>query len=271
VASIYYEIDGVSNVLFFDVTLDEQNVGTAEVTKHPVERGADMADHHRAAPPSFTLRAMVTNTPIESIGRLVGAWLPQTLETDARVMADGGANIPARAAQIRGGYTAPYRPPGAPRPHFPVDVIGGQLASGPQRLVAQTFTFTNPQDRLRDMWDALDKLREDGTTLTVLTRLKDYENMVITQLGAPVTVLDAIEFSISCEQITYYQSLTFGSVDRVAAAKVATKAAEAKKDQGPAPLRTITRQDKASVVALTAKAAAEALVGAPSTATVTPP
>lgn len=274
-ASISYTTEGLGdvafqNVLEFDVTTSEEPSISAEVTKHGVERGADLADHVRAARPSMTFRAVVSNTPIYSIGRLVGVWLPRTLSTSTDVLSDGAGFMPRREALVRGGFTAPYRPPGAPRPHFGVDVIGGQLEQRPQSVIAQVKTFQTVQDRLRDVWDELSKLCTDGTPVTVSSRLGDFDNMIITRVGAPVTVLDAIEFTISVEQIGYYDSLTFASVNKVA--KTKTKAAEPPKNEGSKMLRTVQRETKRSNLAAIAKYSADAIHGPSedSLATVTP-
>jgi len=50
--------------LGFDVALREGYEGAAEVTEHPVEDGADVADHVRAQNEALTFEAWVTDHPI---------------------------------------------------------------------------------------------------------------------------------------------------------------------------------------------------------------
>lgn len=47
-----------------DCSISESHVGEVEVTEHPVEEGADVADHSRPKPDSLTLEGIVSNTPI---------------------------------------------------------------------------------------------------------------------------------------------------------------------------------------------------------------
>lgn len=48
----------------FDAALSETHVGNAEVTKHPVEVGADISDHVRRQPEQLTINGIVSNTPL---------------------------------------------------------------------------------------------------------------------------------------------------------------------------------------------------------------
>lgn len=250
-ATVSWEENNLPNILYFDATMSEQHDGVAEVTEHDVERGADLADHVRARRPELSLVVMVTNHPLQSIGRLQGAWMWRTFSTDQRVTSEGTADGSVRLVGIKPviaskGFVAPYKPPFTPRIHFPPKFIPGMRPNEPVSLIAQAFTFLTQTDRLKDVWEALEKLRLGGTPCTVSTRLQDYENMIITRVGAPVTARDAIEFTLSFKQIGYYESLTFSAVNKVA--KVATKAAAVVQDQGPKPLRTTTNQGRQSVV-----------------------
>lgn len=58
-----------------DAVPDEQHEYSAEVTEHPVERGADVTDHVRLKTPRVTLRGIVSDTPIGGIAarRLPGS------------------------------------------------------------------------------------------------------------------------------------------------------------------------------------------------------
>lgn len=50
-----------------DVALSEDHSFESEVTAHPVEIGADIADHVRARPITVTLEGIVSDTPIGSL------------------------------------------------------------------------------------------------------------------------------------------------------------------------------------------------------------
>lgn len=55
-----------------DCAVTESHVVDNEVTEHPVEKGADIADHVRARPVSVTLDGIVTDTPIGVIANQRG-------------------------------------------------------------------------------------------------------------------------------------------------------------------------------------------------------
>lgn len=50
--------------LDLDCSLSERHAGDVEVTDHPVEQGANIADHARAKPEVITIEGMVTNSPL---------------------------------------------------------------------------------------------------------------------------------------------------------------------------------------------------------------
>jgi hypothetical protein len=269
-ATIRYEVDGVTNVIFFDATMSEQHEGLAEVTEHEIERGADLADHVKPLRPSLALEVMISNTPIPNRGygpegRLVGAKVPMVLSTPASVTQspmNGTTGQVGRSTYPPGvklGSVAPVLIPfgignrivqnqldRGPRYSTPPEVTPGRFSpNDPVSVVADVFTFANPRDRLRDLWEALNKLRTEAQVCAVLTRLQDYENMLITRVGAPVEARDAITFSLNFKQISFAESLTFVTVDKVAAT---AKKAVAKKDLGPKKTFTVTNEKPQSIV-----------------------
>ena len=54
-----------------DASLQENHTSTNEVTRFPVEKGVDIADHVRRQPESVTIRGLVTDHPITYRGLLV--------------------------------------------------------------------------------------------------------------------------------------------------------------------------------------------------------
>lgn len=63
-ALLEWESGGATVALEFDVTSTQGSEFTAEVSEHPVETGAAITDHVRPNNPSFTLEALISNTPI---------------------------------------------------------------------------------------------------------------------------------------------------------------------------------------------------------------
>ncbi len=52
-----------------DVAVSEDHSFDSEVTEHPVEKGADIADHVRARPITVSVEGIVSDTPIREIAR----------------------------------------------------------------------------------------------------------------------------------------------------------------------------------------------------------
>lgn len=120
------------DTLSVDVTLREGHGRTAETTDHPIEKGADITDHVRKKPRTYTIEGYVTNTPLTGTP-------------------DGG--------------------------------------------IAQAT------------YDALDALV--GRVVTVKTRFKTYQNMVLTQLDVPRDrgTGEGLHFTGSFKQIGYVSNL----------------------------------------------------------------
>ena len=57
--------DSVGVLLQLDSAQDETHELTAEVSKHPVEEGADIADNIRVALPRVTINGIITATPLD--------------------------------------------------------------------------------------------------------------------------------------------------------------------------------------------------------------
>jgi hypothetical protein len=104
----------------FDATERATHSGTAELTRHPVQRGVDFTDHVRRNPRELSLNVIVTDTPV--------LLLPALRATPA--------------------------------------VAGGDI-----------------NKRSKEAWDFLEALKDAGDVVNVSTKLKDYLNMVITDLS----------------------------------------------------------------------------------------
>lgn len=68
-ALTYSLTPGTLDVLIFDATTREAPEFASEVTKHPVEKGADITDHVRPVPVELALDVTVTDYPLSTAGR----------------------------------------------------------------------------------------------------------------------------------------------------------------------------------------------------------
>lgn len=251
-ATVSYEVNGITQVIFFDTTIGEQHNASSSTSDHEVEKGADVSDHIKVERDQVTLEVMVTNTPITSIGRLVGSYVPTVVGTSTKVTTDprspGTISPLTYEPQVSGGYTAPFRVPGTPRIHFEPKVIAGRKANETVSITANLFTFLTAQDRVKDVWTALHALQQVKTLFQVATALEDYSDMVLTSLGAPVTSPHSIRFSLGFRKFGFVESLSFSGVAKVQAAFVATAAAEPVKDEGAKAGYVPTGNKKESVL-----------------------
>ena len=141
-----------------DASIAETHVLENEITDHPVEQGANISDHSRPMPDSFTMECVVSNTPI----------LP--------------------------------------------DAAGARPENKPGRAKAT--------------YEALKKLRDEGTLIDVVTSLVTYKSMVVKAVSIPrdAKTSDALKFSITLKQIRVVKNKLTASVK--AAAPQAKKKAE---------------------------------------------
>ena len=118
-----------------DASIAETHVLENEITDHPVEQGANISDHSRPMPDSFTMECVVSNTPI----------LP--------------------------------------------DAAGARPENKPGRAKAT--------------YEALKKLRDEGTLIDVVTSLVTYKSMVVKSVSIPrdAKTSDCLKFSITLKQI----------------------------------------------------------------------
>jgi len=76
--------DEITVILFrFDASLNEGISRSAEVTKHPVEQGADITDHVRVLPRTITIQGWVSNNPIQFAASQRTGPAPRSIVADA--------------------------------------------------------------------------------------------------------------------------------------------------------------------------------------------
>lgn len=185
--------------VWIDVSVRESHDVTADVTRHPVESGTDIADHIRPEPRSITIEGMVTNHPIElplshaGTARIDSSGLPLTVAHSApsRVAPhaqtiEGEPSVGALA--VVPGVEQGVALLGALR----VDVrskvkLSMELftpnTSQTTRLNATALRFTEPFDRVGAVQEALQRIMDESELVTVVTGLAIYESVALTSLS----------------------------------------------------------------------------------------
>lgn len=182
-------------VLKFDIVQDEEVDRDADIVTHPVEQGADVADHYRIKPNHIKLEAFISQEPL-----------------DGTIYGPGNASVLLPVA-----LALPSYPPGNPFLAF-FNPLGAavraidQLLQGPPLQSFQAWQFVQSFDALANVLGVIDMLRADATIVDVATRSAYYPNMLIgkvtTKRNADTGTGTAI--SLEVHQVRFATTQTVG-------------------------------------------------------------
>lgn len=194
----YVDSGGVLRVIAFDATLEDNHEGTATVSKHPLDINAKVANHVRADPRIVTIQVEVTNTPCRPQDGGNGTEQPLSVSKAFRDFTRFAE------ASVSPGIFVPLAGPVGSQVTF----TPAEMATNAQQADARVLKFTTEFDRVREVYEALDALRDAGEAVQVVTRLRTYQEAVIVRVGAPHGIADAITFSLAFEEIRRASSET---------------------------------------------------------------
>lgn len=159
--------------IWLDVSVRESHGLSAEVTEHPVESGADVADHIRPKQRTVTIEGIISNTPIEvPQSHMDGAAedpSPITIEGEPSF---GNVDTPVGEVNI----------PGSGQLAAVAGVVGIQLASK-REFAAQALHFSQEFDRVGAVHLDLESIILTSKRITIVTTLTIYENVALTDLN----------------------------------------------------------------------------------------
>ena len=185
---VHVEIDKV----WVDFTLREVHARGADVTEHPVERGADIADHIRPRLPELQLEGIVTNTPIE----VPASHLDTSREDPSPILIEGEPSVGV-AGLI----------PGVDQGVALAGVVGIELRSKRQ-FSGVALHFLTEFDRVGAVWEALQQTVDGGKLVTVVTALQTYDNMAVLDLQANRDRPGVLQFGCTVRQVRVVSSDT---------------------------------------------------------------
>ncbi len=193
--AIIRDAGGDDIVIRFDAILREIHDAEVEITEHPVEAGADVADHARVKLAHLTLEAFVTNHPIDEgpVWNADGAsakFSPMSVKYESNISLPIG--IPG-AASVMGAFGLDK--------HYVKENVSVLQSS-------QSF------DRVSHVYTVLEKIRSTAEKVSILTPLKLYDDMVITHLTVPRETghPQAVAFTIECKQLRFVSTKTGAAV-----------------------------------------------------------
>lgn len=235
---------GDYTVLDFDIISGEEHAISAKVTEHTVEEGANISDHVRPELARLNLRAVVTDSPINSVtafgvspAPLNGAFLPLQLTgrmsrqlTSFNVQGGEPFGVAPNNVPFIGGLAVPTN--GFVRPATPVTVKPSEW--DPNNFVqvsGQFLQFPTRMERVKAVFQNLVFLCQTGVPIEVTTDIRVYPRMLITSISAPRDGTNSIEFTIELRELrTAKTQKTF--VTRKPAAKPKEKRAAPEEAKG---------------------------------------
>jgi hypothetical protein len=183
VAEFLYTRDNAFRAIVVDATIEEVHTDTATITDHPVAEGSDVSDHVRKDLARLVTGVFVTNTPIVS---------PNVDGADGRVGSvdlDGSRSSFSKYAKQK-------------------ESAEQQTKTLGQKV--NVLQFSEEFDRLRDVYAQFLREQEAGTIFTVITSVREYDSMVIQEIGLPRDnrFKGAAQFSITWKQFRFVSTET---------------------------------------------------------------
>lgn len=228
----YVDASGALRIITFDCTVRVMHVGTAVVTEHPVDAGANITDNIRAENRKVTLEVEVTNTPLLSPTGKGGAVGGLALALPARQTLARGANVSSPPQTLRVG-------PFAVDVGAPAKVDPAQYTPVQDTFTATVLQFASSFDRVLEVWEALDDLRVSGTLVSATTRIHQYDRCAIVSVSLPEEAPDAVTFTIDLVETRVATSETI-DVQPPVAEKRAVKKTTAGTATGYLPPETVS-------------------------------
>lgn len=171
--------DGSIVMFEIDATISMNHERSANPTKNPVESGVNVADHVTLENNRLSIEGIVTNNPLTLIQSITSLLGERALEN-------------------------------------PLNVI-----EAPQTIFRQVGTIArmlnNNESRVENAFRYLEEIHQNREPFTIITGLKKYDNMILTNLSIPQTAQDgdSIRFNATFEQITTVQTIAFLSEKKI--------------------------------------------------------
>lgn len=179
----------------FDAVRTVDHRQNATVAKHPVQKGAKIADHVHVDLPAVSVTGYVSIAPLfttRKIGGLKEGWEPsgsyQRIELPASP--GGYGNIEASASAMQGGVV-----------QAGLGALG--LLSGitsPNSV--ESIVTDDPESRVSLMYELLTDAQQNKLRVNFIDEVRDYKDMIITHVAATRTQREyGAAFQVELEQV----------------------------------------------------------------------
>lgn len=184
--------------IWIDVSVRESHSAQAEVSEHPVEEGAAIADHVRPTPRTIEIEGLVTNHPIEVPQSHAGGARASKAPRSIEVAMNPLPRIAPDTRQIEGepsvgvvGFVPGVDQAVALLGALKLDVRTKQRFAMQQYTTDPTartsyrieaLNFSEPFNRVEEVHAALLRIVDESQLVTVVTALITYKNVALTDL-----------------------------------------------------------------------------------------
>lgn len=223
---IWTNEDSGELVLFaFDATTSEDPSDAVTITDHPVEEGVNIVDHARPEPEHITLEGVITDTPHH--GNLGNS-------DDDSSFTDQTVTLSVEGMGEPGTQTVALDVPDPPLGFSPsglidagIGAIGNAIFGSPSNQAtawdpaarkttsaqAKVLKSSSPVSRSRRAYQSILDAKDTAALITVNTSHREYFDMLIERIGAPVTAEDGdgLRFSIDLRKLRIAESQTVQS------------------------------------------------------------
>ncbi len=219
---------GRTATIFLDATLKEGSSSPSEVTKHPVENGADIGDHVILRPETLTIDGVISETPFSVQGQVAGVATTVASSVGQGLGgALGGAVGSLVATKTLAGI---LKPPGAVK-----------LTDQDGKSVSRDSADNG---RIRDALNEFSLIRSEKNPVTIITGLRQYKNFILTnfEITRDQSTGGSVKVNLSFEQFTIANS------QKVKVPVPASKQGLKKQDQGRKNAKDIPDQQQGSIL-----------------------
>lgn len=201
--------DGQQLFVKIDATTRETHTFANDVTDHPVERGAAIADHIRPTPLTLSLEGHISNAPhylpddhAANVQRILEQTVIPTSEVNSLNEVRGPQVTLARFVRGPAGI-------GKLIPIGDGQVMKAGRKVEPRALSVTAWTFSAEFDRPLAVFEELIRLRNEGVLLTAETPMRTYADMAIVSLEAQreSTTGDKLQFTLQLKQVRFGQTV----------------------------------------------------------------
>lgn len=172
---VWKDESGALHVVPIDLVTSHDDDRTAEVTAHPVEKGAAINDHIVQQPDRLTLELAQTNSPFPTAAQpglaftAPKGFIKKSIALDVRASLFRPGGLLALTTAVGGAITSL------------TNALG--ITDPPEATKVNVFTSDTPLDRIGELHDTLTKIKEKGYLCKVTYLGRVYPDYLVTRVN----------------------------------------------------------------------------------------